>query len=117
MSNIDNTRIIVSTIKDGKVQFGQAVMEQQPDPKRVILVALDPDFGLLYWECSHRRLKPHTVPQHAGYSRCLRPFFIDEEPSFLGEGYELPKENIPDWQKLMEARTNAKNKLIREIFA
>lgn len=115
--NINDTRVVVSTIKNGRVQFGQAIMEQQPDPKHVILVALDPDFGLFYWETTPRKLKPRTVPQHSGYSRCLPPFPIDDEPNFLGAGYELPKDEIANWDKIVGAHTRAKNNLIREIFA
>lgn len=117
MADAPNIRIIVSTIgEDGRVQFGQAIMEQQADPKKVILVALDPGFGLLYWECTPRKLKPHTTPQHRGYSRCLPAFSVDDEPSFLGEGFELPIEEIENWSEIVEARTNTKNRLIRELF-
>lgn len=115
--NIDNTRVLVSTIKDGRVQFGQAIMEQQADPQSVILVALDPDGGLLYWEVKPSKLKPHTRSQHMGYSRCLPPFPIDNEPDFLGEGRVIPKEEIENWAEIMGAHTRAKNNLIRELFA
>lgn len=117
MSEIDDTRIVVSTIKNGRVGFGQVIMEQQKAPKQIILVALDSEFGLIYWECSHRKLKSHTVPQHSGYSRCLPAFTVDEEPTFLGGGYELPMVEIANWPEIMNARTRAKNALVREIFA
>lgn len=115
--NIDNTRILTSTIKNGRVHFGQAIMEQQADPLRVILVALDPDFGLIYWECYPSVLKPHTRSQHRGYSRYLPPFPIDDEPAFLGESYKLAKDKIENWSEIMGAHARAKNYLIREIFA
>jgi hypothetical protein len=58
-----------------------------------------------------------TVPQHRGYSRCLPPFPVDNESTFLGTGYELPKDEIANWDKIVGAHTCAKNNLIREIFA
>ncbi len=118
MSDVMDPRIVISTIKDdGRVQFGQAVMEQQEAPQRVILVALDPDFGLVYWECSHNKLSPHTLSQHPGYSRCLPAFDIDDEPVFLGDAYEIPREDIANWSEIVRARTRAKNRLIYELFA
>lgn len=92
-------------------------MEQRQAPKRVVLVAVDPDFGLYYWSCPHSKIKRHTVSQHAGYSRCLPPFAIDDEPSFLGEGWEVPAKEIANWSEILEANTRRKQKLLQELLA
>jgi len=118
MSDIDDTRVVVSTVReDGRVAFGQVIMEQQTDPKEIVLVALDPDIGLFYWNTTPRKLNPHTRAQHQGYSRCLPAFAVDDWPDHLGDSYEFPKEEIDNWFAIEGANTRAKNKLIRELFA
>lgn len=118
MSVSEDTRIVVSTVKeDGRVQFGQVIMEQQPAPKQIILVAVDPGNGLLYWKCSHSKLEPYTVSQHRGYSRSTSSFSIDEEPPFPGSAWEIPKEEIPNWDAIVLSNTRTKNRLVRELFA
>ena len=118
MSEIMDPRIVVSTVKDdGRGAFGQVIMEQQSAPSRVILVALDPEFGLVYWECPHSKVRSHTVSQHPGYSRALPAFDVDDDPSYLGGAYEVPKEDISNWDEIVGARTRAKSRLIYELFA
>ena len=47
---------VAGTIDDGRrVTFNQVVMRKQADPAGVLLVAIDPDVGLLVW------LRPHSV--------------------------------------------------------
>jgi hypothetical protein len=116
MNDINDIRVVSTVKEDGRVAFGQVIMEQQPDPKEIVLVALDPYYGLFYWKTTPRKLKLHTRPQHLGYSRYLSAFAVDDWPDHLGKGYELPKDEIDNWFAIVEANTRTKNKLIRELF-
>jgi len=75
-------KVVTRRVDDGRVSFNQVVMEQQPAPPGILLVAIDVGEGLYVWLRSHGTLAPHTVPQAAGYSRSLPPFPIADPPPY-----------------------------------
>jgi hypothetical protein len=92
----------------------------QPPPRGVLLVAIIPDEGLRLWLKPLTVLEPYTKEQHGAYSRSLG-VNIDNPGDYLGEPVLIPKEDVNEaedglWEQILEAKTNTKNKLVRELF-
>ena len=114
-------RVISATRrKDGAAVFNQVVMLQDRPPRGLLLVAVHPGVGLLLWMTPFSVIAPHARDQASGYSKNLR-IRVDSPPGWLGPAVEIPLDEVEEtepglWKKIVEARTNTKNKLIRELF-
>ncbi|MBV9309777.1 MAG: hypothetical protein JOZ73_03040 [Solirubrobacterales bacterium] len=104
----------------GRVGFNQVVLGDGPPPRGVLLVAIDPDEGLRLWLKPFSVLEPHTKAQHGSYSRNLS-VALDNPPDYLGEPVPVTKDDVDQteeglFQRILDAHTNTKNKLVRELF-
>lgn len=89
-------------------------------PRGVLLVAIVPEEGLRIWLKPLAALVPHTKEQHGAYSRSLG-VNVDKPPDYLGEPVLTSKTDVEEaqeglWQQILNAKTNTKNKLVRELF-
>jgi len=110
---------VAGTIDDGRrVTFNQVVMRKQADPAGVLLVAIDPDVGLLVWLRPQSVIKEIARVQVPDYSDHLS-INVDSPPSELGEPVRIAKEHIPDslWELMKTARTNALHKIFADAFS
>ena len=114
-------RVVCATRqKSGRAVFNQVVILKEKKPRGVLLVAVVPDEGLRLWMRPFSVLEPHTKEQHEGYSPNLS-FNLDRPPDHLGEPVLIPAADVDDaeagpWDRIGQARTNTKNKLVRELF-
>ena len=130
-------RVVCATRgKTGRAGFNQVVLGRNdglhwprrdgsylgdgPPPRGVLLVAIHPDEGLRLWLKPFSVLEPHTKAQHGSYSRNLN-VAVDSPPDYLGESVLIPKDEVDQteeglFQRILDANTNTKNKLVRELF-
>ena len=114
-------RVVCATRrKNGRASFNQVVLNNAPQPRGVLLVAIEPDEGIRLWMKPLLVLEPHTSAQHGGYSRNLQ-VNVDNPPDYLAEPVLIPKGDVDQteeglWQQILDAKTNTKNKLARELF-
>jgi hypothetical protein len=112
-------RVICRTLDRGQVSFNQVVMEQQSPPDGLLLAAIDPETGVYIWMTSYGNVEKHTVKQAGGYSRQLPGVSPSQPPPYLGNPVFLPIDSIApaDWQTILGAQTNGKNKAVKEALA
>jgi hypothetical protein len=114
-------RVISATRrKDGAAVFNQVVMLQDTPPRGLLLVAVDPSSGLHMWMKPFSVVAPNARNQAAGYSQNLR-IRVDAPPDWLGPAVEIPAAEVDSarpglWRAIVDARTNTKNKLVRDLF-
>ena len=109
---------VAGTVDDSRrVTFNQVVMRKQTDPAGVLLVAIDPDVGLLVWLRSHSVIEQIAKVQVPDYSDSIS-MNVDSPPAELGEPVRIAKERIPDalWDLMKTARTNALHKIFADAF-
>lgn len=109
-------RLVVSSVRRGRVAFNQVVMEQQEAPAGVMLVAIDSARGLYVWLRPFESVAAASSPQAPGYSRALAGFEVESPPDFLGPAVFIPSSKIPTdtWNELPRLRTNALNRALRQ---
>jgi hypothetical protein len=84
------------------------------------LVAIEPEEGLRTWMKPLSVLEPHTRSQHGEYSRNLQ-VNVDNPLDYLSEPVLISKQDVDEtkeglWQQILDAKTNTKNKLVRQLF-
>lgn len=109
-------RVVTRRVQNGRVAFNQVVMEQQPTPPGVLLVAIDADTGLYVWLRSHDTVAPHSIPQAPGYSRGLPPVVISAPPPFVGDPVFFPKDDVDGWDAIVGQPTHTLNREVRKLF-
>jgi hypothetical protein len=109
-------RLVVSSVRQGRVGFNQVVMEQQQAPAGVMLVAIDKANGLYVWLKPFEVVAAASSPQAPGYSRALPSFEVASPPAFLGPAVFIPASQIPveTWNELPGLKTNALNRALRQ---
>jgi len=96
-------------------------MERDDPPDGLLLVGIDPDYGISLWLRPYADVAAVTKIQVEGYSRHLR-FDVDQPPPEVGDPVRISAAVIDAiraglWAEILEASTNTKNKLVRETFS
>jgi hypothetical protein len=110
---------VAGTIREGRrVTFNQVVMHKDAAPTGVLLVAIDPDVGLLIWLRPQSTIEAIARAQVPDYSDHIS-INVDSPPAELGEPVSIAKDLIPSshWDLMLTSNTNALHKIFADALA